>query len=287
MEAMKKLAWLFALLGSCCLLSNADGEQAVETGVSAKPVPELNALIESHEASAKKLMLQTHDLEVEQLNVQYLVALNRALEQAQQAGQLEDALAIQAEKQAIDANGAPPDGEVKDAQGRLAVLRTTYRSNRERLDTERDRKLDPLHRDLLERLDALVVMLTKAGRLEDALTVKNRRADLEKAGAGNGEPDKEAEPDDMEKIDRLFVNRTWISAAQAHYRFDRGGEGERTHGGVPTPFTWTKREDGLVMVKGQMAPDSALVTWYFKFDNRETALFGTRPDSVPYPLTAE
>lgn len=284
---MKKLAWLFVLLGSCCPLFHADGEQAAETGVPAKPVPELNALIESHEASAKKLVLQTHDSEVEQLNVQYLEALRRALEQAQQAGQLEDALAIEAEKKAIEGNGAPPDGEVKEAHLRLAVLRTTYRSNRERLDAERDRKLDPLHRDLLERLNALVVTLTRAGRLEDALTVKNRGKDLETAGAGKGEPDKEAEADKMDKIDRLFVNRTWISAAQAHYRFDRGGEGERTHGGVPTPFTWTKRDDGLVMVKGQMAPDSALVTWYFKFDNRDTALFGTRPDSVPYPLTAE
>ncbi len=248
----------------------------------AKPVPELTRLLEAYDAKSKTEVLQSHEAALSNLNANYAAALDRSLTKAQQEGKLEEALAINAEKDAIIQDQAPPSTEVPEAYRLLEGMRKTYLSTHERMEAERDRKLRPITQDLLKALDRLSMTLTKEGRLDEALIVKNRRKDFEPSAAtGETEEDK-----GRDEIDRYFVNKKWISLAKAVYSFEKGGTGTRTHAGTTTTFTWKKRNDDLVEVLGRMAPDAAPRTWYFKFDNKKEALFGTRTDLITAPLTA-
>lgn len=89
------------------------------------------------------------------------------------------------------------------------------------------------------------------------------------------------------ETDRYFVNRSWVSAAQAEYHFNKDGSGLRTHGGAKAPFTWRKLEGGIVEASGRMAPGSAPRLWFFKFESRNAAKFGGSKDAITDPLTPE
>jgi hypothetical protein len=87
--------------------------------------------------------------------------------------------------------------------------------------------------------------------------------------------------------EKLYLNKPWISAAKAEYHFNRDGSGFRLYTKIKTSFTWRKLDTGIVEVAGRMVPAGPQVMWFFKFDNKKTALFGTSEDKIMDPLRAE
>ncbi len=294
---MKTITDYFSLLRFCLPFLAL----AVTHAQEGRPGSDLGTLLENFGASTQTNIFSPYEKSVADLNASYATALDRALASAQQDGRLEEALAITAEKEAVTGGSETPKGEVKTNHGSLVALRETYTKAIIPIQAERDQKLTDANRELVKALDQLQLKLTQDGRLDDALVAKVKREEIEKQIAStsgqNGDDGKvplgmkssEAEDDDAgdsNKNERYFINKTWVSSARAAYSFMRDGEGERIHAGVKTEMTWKKRPDGIIEAVGSMSPDSPPRTWYFKFDNFKTALFGDQLDAINLPMTS-
>lgn len=110
-----------------------------------------------------------------ELNLGYSQALDRALETATKAARLEEALALRTEKERFSLESDLPQGDDPGTIASLAKLRTTYRTERLKLDQARDQIIVPLLAELDANLEAHQAFLTKEGRLEEALAVKQAR----------------------------------------------------------------------------------------------------------------
>jgi hypothetical protein len=94
-------------------------------------------------------------------------------------------------------------------------------------------------------------------------------------------------PDSNDDIDRFFVGKSWFSTANSEFHFDRDGGGYKGYSGTKLPLTWRKIENGIVEASSRKTADSPLTTYYFKFDNRKTALFGQSLNSIVDPLRSD
>ncbi len=144
--------------------------------------PRLVQLEESYAAAIEReAPLPPHLEAVQALDEKYAAALDRALEAATKAGNLDAALALRAEKKRVqDEAPLPPDD--KAANETLKPLRTTYRSSLSQLTTQREQRLQTLREKFLQALDAYQDELTRAKNLDAALAVRKRR-ELEAASA--------------------------------------------------------------------------------------------------------
>ncbi len=113
-----------------------------------------------------------HAAAVAELDEKYAGALERALGDASKAGRLEAAVALKTEIQRIQEKGAFP-AEDEGASPEVAQFRQTYRTQSEKLVIERERMTSPIVQEFGMALVALQNELTQAGKLEDALVVRN------------------------------------------------------------------------------------------------------------------
>ena len=106
---------------------------------------------------------------VDQLNEKYRTALEKQRTDFQAAGNLNGVLEIQ---KGIDelAKGNKPDGQSGDPV--IAKLETVYLQQRSEVDKAAEEPLKKADSDYLTHLDALVLRLTKAGKIEDAQKTK-------------------------------------------------------------------------------------------------------------------
>lgn len=142
------------------------------------PIPEAAEMQVRYEEKVRLDVLRPHELAVADLNAKYAAALERAQDSAQKAGNLDAAIAIKEEKEAV-LSGKPilqPDNAKAPAS--LKSMRATYQAALARLEMDRDKNLLPLKDAYARSLEALTVTLTKGGRLEDAMAVKKMREDL-------------------------------------------------------------------------------------------------------------
>jgi formylglycine-generating enzyme required for sulfatase activity len=145
------------------------------------PVPELETLKKEY-ASLVQPVDEPYLAAVVGLKKKYFTRLEREQAAAQQAGKLDEAMAIEGVKEAILADMGVP--VVDDAKIPLVLrnMHATYRAEIAKLEQERDklrvRNLKPLRDDYLVELDALVLRLTKDGKLKEARTVRKFREDL-------------------------------------------------------------------------------------------------------------
>jgi len=151
---------------------------AVQPG-SGTEIPELDRALETYRARVEEAALVPHRSAVEALDARYLAALDRALAEAQSGGDLEGALALRAERDAI-AEGKAPNAAAEDLPPALERLRRTYEEEMGRLVAERARAIQPLLQECLLTLDSLIADLTREGRLDEALAARAKRAELEK-----------------------------------------------------------------------------------------------------------
>jgi hypothetical protein len=110
-----------------------------------------------------------------QLDLGYLQALDRELENTIKAGRLEDALAVRKEKETIAEASGVPASDDPGTPAEIATLRATYRAEHRKLEAERKLGLAPLAEKLAADLAAYQTLLTREGRLDDALMVKAAR----------------------------------------------------------------------------------------------------------------
>ncbi len=126
------------------------------------------------------------------LNKSYLGALDRALGSATKAGNLDDAVALREEKQRIESGkGIPTVLEestlTQPVTETLKKLRGTYRNTQSQHDAVRARALTALYDKYEQALDALQAEQTKAGKLDEALRVKDARLQISSRKAAQQE----------------------------------------------------------------------------------------------------
>ncbi len=111
-----------------------------------------------------------------ELDLKYYQALDRILDQAVKTAKLDEAIAIREEKKRIDeATGVPTtDGPTDPAP--LKQVRATYRIERQKLEAARELATGPVLANHDSRLEGYQTLLTTEGKLDDALKVKQARA---------------------------------------------------------------------------------------------------------------
>ena len=156
----------FLLLAVLSLLGDVAFAQSAAT-------PSVASLQTMYEDKVKLDVLRPHEVAVADLNTKFAAALNRAQEMAQKAGNLDEAVAIKKEKEAVLAGGySPSAAEGTQTPAGIRTLRTTYRNTLAKLELERDKKWQPLKEMLTRSLTGLIDTLTKGGKLDEALAAK-------------------------------------------------------------------------------------------------------------------
>lgn len=141
------------------------------------------ALQSAFEEKVNLEVLRPHRLAVSDLNAKFAAALDRLQQAAQKSGNLEQALAIKAERDDLLSGKYDPASDDAQTAEVLKPLRSTYRTALGRLELERDKKLRPLNDAFARQLETQLLALTKAGRLEEAAAAKNILKDLAAASS--------------------------------------------------------------------------------------------------------
>ncbi len=127
-----------------------------------------------------------HRAAVSELNTKYLAAIDRSLATASAGGQLDEALAMRGEKEAIEKSGAVPDADNETTPASLKKLRQTWRDQMAGLLAKRAESAKPLNAAYDRALGAYQEELTRAQNLDGALRVKAVREHL--GSSGNAAP---------------------------------------------------------------------------------------------------
>lgn len=136
--------------------------------------PRILQLQEACTAAIARDVTPAHLAAVQALDTKYTAALDRALEVATQTGNLDNALALRAEKKRIEDKAPLPAADTPTPEP-LNTLRLTYRASLGQLTTQRAQRLLPLHEKYLQALSAYQDELTRAKNLDAALQVKTFR----------------------------------------------------------------------------------------------------------------
>ena len=146
------------------------------TALHAEP-PELVSLRQQYDKLTAERVETVYEAAQKTLNERYVQAVERAIEAMKAKGQLEDVLALEAEKNLIiDKKPVPEvDAETKPA---IANLRKVYHEQLKTINGQRDTNHKAILTPYLERLKALEVTLTQASRVEAAKQVMIYRSGL-------------------------------------------------------------------------------------------------------------
>ncbi|OYW30160.1 MAG: hypothetical protein B7Z47_03945 [Chthoniobacter sp. 12-60-6] len=136
--------------------------------------PRIQPLEAAYAAALEREVTAVHLEAVKSLDAKYAAALDRALEATTQAGNLDAAVALRAEKKRLE-DRAPLPADDSTAGESLKPLRTTYRSSLSQLAAQRDQRVPPLREKLIQAFAAYEDELTRAGKLDAALAVRKRR----------------------------------------------------------------------------------------------------------------
>ncbi len=180
---MKKLPFLLFCLGWGLPLF-------AQTAPAGTSLASLRAAYESAYATEVTI---AHSKALEDLNVKFTAALDRALEAATEAGDLDLALALRDEMKRVG-DGRPLPANDDAAPPAMKPLRQTYRSALTSLDAGRARLAAPLNARYDQTLGALQTELTKAGDLDGALAVKNLRAQIQSGAVASARAPTPAPP---------------------------------------------------------------------------------------------
>lgn len=140
-------------------------------------VPEYESALKQHVEEVATGVGNKYNQAVASLKSSYAGALQRAQKGAQDSGKLEEALALKNEATALMGKEALPPLKATSPDS-LKKLRSVFDQSAAKLEKDRQAALAPLNKQFQTTLDSLVASLTKIGRLEDAMFVKNKRAAL-------------------------------------------------------------------------------------------------------------
>ncbi len=131
----------------------------------------LQEIEDQYRASYEVNVAAKHAASVADMDQKYAGALERAMEEAAEAGRLEEAVAYKAELQRIKDKEALPASDEGFAPA-LVKFRKTYREQLKRLLIEREKLGNPIVQQFGMALVAHQNELTQEGKLEEALVVK-------------------------------------------------------------------------------------------------------------------
>jgi len=182
-----------------------------------------------------------HDVQLEaasrplkDLTTKYREALEKKRASAQDAGNLESLVATQAELDHLaEGDDSAPPPKAAD----LAKLRQIYRDQKAKLGPQVEAAVLAVNRDYAKELTKLVADLTKAGRADEALKVREQLDDFIKEHQAKRQqgpaavPAPEAQPTGIDALKKLLVDGSWSwhvgdedSPAQGTLRFLEGGK---------------------------------------------------------------
>lgn len=156
---------------------------AMVPALQAAPPPELYVLQEQYRHDVTLAFEKAKG----ELDAKFATALDAAAAKAQQEGVLDSVVALQGERKRL-ADGLPIPSVEEDGPEALRKLRIIYHSQLARLETGLETaraEILPAHTTKLQTLETI---LTKAGRIPEALEVKSYRESLTPAAAPGSAP---------------------------------------------------------------------------------------------------
>lgn len=159
-----------------------------------RSIPELDLATQRYLDEISEVAGEKREAAIAELSDNYLTAIARELDAAQQAGRLEDALILKKESSLV-AEGGVPEQDDPETPDELKRLRVIYRARLEMIDSEAESATSPVTKRFAATLDKLVLSLTQAGRLEDALAVKQRKDGLALKSIGTLRPAPKSAPE--------------------------------------------------------------------------------------------
>ncbi|MBN8422169.1 MAG: hypothetical protein J0L73_24860 [Verrucomicrobia bacterium] len=154
--------------------------------------PRILQLQQAFTAAIARDITPAHLAAVQALDTQYTAALDRALDTATQAGDLDTALILRTEKKRMEDKAPLPAADTPTPEP-LKPLLITYRASLLQLAAQHTQRLLPLREKYLQALQTYQDELTRTQNLDAALTVKKFR-ETEAAAAGGAAPSTSAKP---------------------------------------------------------------------------------------------
>lgn len=181
-------------------------------------VSELNLLMSNYQRKIEVSVEAEYNAAVSDLKSKYLAALKRAADDAQKDGQLEKVLAFNEEIERIEKDPSGKAPETSSPPPQLTSLRAVYDRSMKGFADKRQIRQAPIDQKLMIELAELQQSLTVAGRLEDAVVVKEareKRLGKEPAGMTGNERQK---PDEKEEL------LEWLQKHELYWDATRASE---------------------------------------------------------------
>jgi hypothetical protein len=161
---------------------------------------------------------------------------------------------------AVQSNAAEPPELVKARQNYQAAA---------------ERALTPVKAAYWKELDRLINEYSKAGKLDEALAVKNEQAKLVNDSSSV------VNSPDIAKIRNHFVERTFVTPGGTYFTFNKDGTGQKKWQGGNDSFTWEIVDAKYVKIQG---PDKAHFFW---FDSRFKGEIADAVDGTRRPISVQ
>jgi hypothetical protein len=201
--------------------------------------------------------------------VNYTRSLDAAKTTAQNQGDLDAVLAVEAEIKKARAGGvgqnatyAPLHDLQKAFAKQLAQAQAAAAAEKQRLAGAYATALEGLQKSL-----------TQAGNLDGAVVVKG---ELEKISKSNPQIRSSAETHE----ELAFVDKRWITGSGSRFIFHADGTGfQESDAEGRVAIKWKKGDNNLFVVNGESGGHRK-ATYYFRFDDTKSGVFGTAPNKL-------
>lgn len=137
----------------------------------------LDGLQQSFDKAVSEKATAPYRAAVAELNRKYSAAIDRLTTAATQAGDLDTALILREEKSRLLPEGTLPE-DTESTPAALKAARATYRQQVAALQSARDAATQPLKQHFITLLQGLLTQTTQAGKLDEALTLREKIASL-------------------------------------------------------------------------------------------------------------
>ena len=140
------------------------------------------------QAAFKRDVTDVHEAELGKLKVQYLTSLDAAITKASAASDLDGALALRNEQKRFAEANVFAEQDIAAESAAVKQVRAAARTQFARLDKDRATRAKALHAKYDQALAQAQSQLTQGKRLDDALLVKNKRAEIAAAWVTPAQP---------------------------------------------------------------------------------------------------
>jgi len=257
--SMKPLVPAFLL---CAMVIGLAGLRAMAAAPKAPAEPE--ALVKLRE-QFRVAQAQT-DQSMATFIANYTRSLDEAKNAAQKQGNLDGVLAVDAEIKKARSGSIGQNSTYPPVQDLQKAFAKQY------AEAQKDEAVwkQKLAATYAVALGDLQKSLTQAGDLDGAMAV---RKEYEKVSKNTAETSSVAE-------EPHFVGKRWTTGSGSRFTFHADGTGfQESDGEGRANFKWKKGDNNLVVVDGESAGHRK-ATYYFRFSDVKSGVFGTTPNKM-------